>query len=149
MAAPVSGSHAALCFSSHEGHSCDEGESGLAVSSNSPPQPRSFIHRLEITAPFYLPGTWLSPSALNMFCGIACTLSFSFFLSSEISTGELLTPFSLIRKAQRITWRNGRRKWVRGFFSTSPMLKCPLLLVVKMVRGGGRQEAEAMAYLAL
>lgn len=53
------------------------------------------------SAPFHPPGTWLSPSALTMFCGFACTLSISFFLPNETSMGELLPPFSLVRKAQR------------------------------------------------
>lgn len=66
-----------------------------------PSQGALFTGWKSLSAPFYLPGMWLSPLALNMFCGLACMLSFSFFLPNEMSMGELLNPFSLIRKAQR------------------------------------------------
>lgn len=67
-----------------------------------PSQGALFIGWKSLSAPFYLAGMWLSPSALNTFCGVACALPFSFLLLNEISVGELLTPFSLIRKAQSL-----------------------------------------------
>lgn len=70
-----------------------------------PRQGALFTGWKSLSAPFYLPRTWPSPSALNMFCGIACTASFSVFLPHEISMSELLNPFSLIRKAQRNLWK--------------------------------------------
>jgi len=53
MAASVGDSHVAMYIPSHEGHFSGEGEGGLEVSTNSPPQPKSFIHRLEIRVLFF------------------------------------------------------------------------------------------------
>lgn len=68
------------------GSFCGKGEDGVEGSSSGllPSQVALFRGWEPLSAPFYLPGMCLSPSALHMFCGIACTLSFHFVLPNEI-----------------------------------------------------------------
>lgn len=82
------------------GSFCGKGEDEVEGSSSSllPSQVALFTSWESLSTPFYLPGMCLSPSALCMFCGIACTLPFCFVLPNEIHISKLLTPFSLTRK---------------------------------------------------
>lgn len=136
MAASVSSSPVAMCISSHAGHFCDAGEGGLEVSSNSPPQPRSFIHRLEIIECSFLPTGNVTVSFGTKHVLWACLHAFFFILSAQWNVhgwaSQSLQPNQESPKKSLEDW--GRRKHVRGFFSTAPMQKCPLLLAMMMVR---------------
>lgn len=145
MAASVSSSPVAMCISFHEGHFCDAGKGGLEVSSNSPPQPRSFIHRLEIIECSFLPTGNMAVSFGTKHVLWACLHAFFFILSAQWNVhgwaSQSLQPNQESPKKPLEDW--GRGKHLRGYFSTAPMQKCPLLLAMMMVR---RRKAGGWSY---
>lgn len=104
--------------------------------------PRSFIPMLGTAACSSSPSlarVWLSPSVLHVVCGVVYTLLLAFLLSHDVSTGDLLIPFSpcasapcttaaslvfrrlfcakffiWLRRAQHIMITHGWQKWSWG-----------------------------------
>lgn len=72
-----------MCISSHKGHFFDKGKAGLEVSSNSPPQPRRFIHRLEVIECSVLPIRNVAVSFSTKHVSWDCLHTFLFIPSAQ------------------------------------------------------------------
>lgn len=76
-----------------------------------------------LSAPFYLPRMCLSPSALHMFCGIACMLSFHFVLPNEMHLQWVSNSLQLNQERPKKSLEDRGMRWGsrwEGIFQVHP-----------------------------
>lgn len=115
--------------------------------------PSDFVHRLGITECSFLPARNVLVSFSPIHILWNCLHTFFSLIFAQWNTHQWASnSFQLNQDRAKKSLEDGGMRWgkqVRGIFSGAPLLKCPFLMAMMMMRKGGRQEAEAPAWLEL